>query len=176
MASSGRNPFNYSDSKTFCGCSYRVIKANIPSRIALRFLHKLIPEPFRYERSREAFRKRGYAFYPVGASKPKRVQGAFISEAEVERVVRFIKSQNVHNEYDEAVLEHMENDSSKFSQPPEDDLLEDAIEAVVEAGQASVSMLQRRFRIGYNRAARIIDSMEERGIVGASEGSKPRQV
>ncbi len=154
-----------------------VIKANIPSRIAFAVSSQVDSRTILDMSGAEKLLGKGdMLFYPVGASKPKRVQGAFISEAEVERVVRFIKSQNVHNEYDEAVLEHMENDSSKFSQPPEDDLLEDAIEAVVEAGQASVSMLQRRFRIGYNRAARIIDSMEERGIVGASEGSKPRQV
>ncbi|HHY91600.1 MAG TPA: DNA translocase FtsK, partial [Clostridiales bacterium] len=153
-----------------------VIKANIPSRIAFAVSSQVDSRTILDMSGAEKLLGKGdMLFYPVGASKPKRVQGAFISEAEVERVVQFIKSQNIHHEYDEGILENMENDSSQFSQPP-DDLLEDAIEAVVEAGQASVSMLQRRFRIGYNRAARIIDSMEERGIVGASEGSKPRQV
>jgi S-DNA-T family DNA segregation ATPase FtsK/SpoIIIE len=119
-------------------------------------------------------------FNPLGSGKPKRVQGAFISDSEVNDVIGFVKSQVEEAEYSEDVIERIERanipDAEKGNNDMDDDLLPEAIDLVVGAGQASVSMLQRRFRIGYNRAARIIDMMEERQIIGPSEGSKPRRV
>ncbi len=153
-----------------------VIKANIPSRIAFAVSSQADSRTILDMGGAEKLLGKGdMLFYPVGASKPKRVQGAFISDSEVEKIVDFIKNQNIHSEYEETILEHMESESPKFDQSS-DELLEDAIQTVIDAGQASISMLQRRFRIGYNRAARLIDDMEERGIIGGFEGSKPRQV
>ena len=119
-------------------------------------------------------------FNPLGTGKPLRVQGTFISDEEVNSVIDFVKTQTKEPEYAEKVIDRIEraNTSSSGSdeKSPEDELLPDAIEHVVHAQQASVSMLQRRFRIGYNRAARIVDEMEERQIVGPQDGSRPRQV
>ena len=115
-------------------------------------------------------------FYPSNLPKPIRVQGAFISDKEVKEVVDFLKSQN-EAEYDEEILttiqKEMENSSILENA---DELLPDAIYFVVDEGQASISLFQRKLKIGYARAARIIDQMEERGIIGGYEGSKPRKV
>ena len=116
-------------------------------------------------------------FYPLGAAKPERLQGAFISDSELENVIEYVKGQFKDEEvkYEEDIIEtisavkNMEHDD-------EDELLPEAIEFVVNNGQASSSMLQRKFKIGFNRAARMIDAMEERGIVGQNEGSRPRKV
>jgi S-DNA-T family DNA segregation ATPase FtsK/SpoIIIE len=116
-------------------------------------------------------------FYPIGEPKPLRVKGSFVSDTEVERVVEFIKTQGYSN-YDENIIEKI-NDNSKASDEnagDNDELLNQAIDMVVDAGQASVSLVQRKFKVGYSRAARIIDQMEARNIVGRFEGSKPRQV
>ena len=119
-------------------------------------------------------------FNPLGSGKPVRVQGAFISDKEVNDLIEFVKDQVEEAEYSENVMDSIERanmpDAEKGDRDLEDELLPDAIELVVQAQQASVSMLQRRFRIGYNRAARIIDMMEDRQIVGPSDGSRPRQV
>ena len=120
-------------------------------------------------------------FAPIGSSKPTRVQGSFISDEEVKRLIEYVKQQGTADEAAEAdVLDTIERantpDAEKGNRDLEDDLLPDAIELVVGAGNASVSMLQRRFRIGYNRAARIIDMMEDRQIVGPPDGSRPRSV
>ena len=119
-------------------------------------------------------------FNPLGSGKPLRVQGTFISDSEVNDVIDFVKSQMEDVEYSNNVLDSIEKAntsvSGKDDKDEEDEFLPDAIELVVDAQQASVSMLQRRFRIGYNRAARIIDMMEERQIIGPSDGSRPRQV
>ncbi len=115
-------------------------------------------------------------FYPLGAAKPVRLQGAFISENESEKVIDFVKDQiNEEIKYEEEIMDTISKATIAKSND-EDDLLSEAIEFVVESGQGSASMLQRKFKIGFNRAARLIDSMEERGIVGQSEGSKPRKV
>ena len=123
-------------------------------------------------------------FAPIGASKPKRVQGCFVDDEEVENVVEFIKN-NRACEYDESIAQEIENNSitennsSKAianEDSDQDPMLEEAIKCVVEAGQASTSLLQRRLRLGYARAGRLIDEMEAIGIVGPHEGSKPRQV
>ena len=115
-------------------------------------------------------------FYPLGETKPIRIQGAFISEEESEKVIEFVKSQVKEEiKYEENIQNNFLNQETLKSSN-DDELLKDAIEFVIDSNQASSSMLQRRFKIGFNRAARLIDSMEERGIVGKSEGSKPRKV
>ena len=123
-------------------------------------------------------------YFPTGEMKPQRMQGAFVSDSEVENIVTFIKGSS-EAKYNEDIIEHIEKQGkvNKGMEDPEgedsddaDALLDAAIELVVDMGQASASMLQRRFRIGYSRAGRIIDQMEARGIVSGYEGSKPRQV
>ena len=124
-------------------------------------------------------------FYPAGAPKPTRIQGAFVSDGEVEKIVDFIKS-NGEATYNEDILESIENSGKsdkekdlEAEQREDDDVdpfLMEAIEVVVETGQASTSFIQRRFKVGYARAGRIIDQMEERGIISGFQGSKPREV
>ena len=113
-------------------------------------------------------------FYPVGASKPQRVQGAFISDQEVAKLVEFWHNQ-AEPRFDEAILKVQPKTKDDPTEEV-DELFYQALELVVETGQASASYLQRRFRIGYTRAARIIDQLAARGYVGPSEGSKARQV
>jgi S-DNA-T family DNA segregation ATPase FtsK/SpoIIIE len=113
-------------------------------------------------------------YLPVGASKPVRVQGAFLSDEEVEAVVDFVRNQEKAN-YQEEMVPELE-EQTEASNEVEDELYNQAVQIVVEAKQASVSLLQRRMRIGYTRAARLIDSMEAKGIVGPYEGTKPREV
>jgi len=116
-------------------------------------------------------------YNPLGMGKPVRVQGAFVSDEEVNKVIEHVKSQGHTVEYSADVIHSIEKSNVSVSDEEDgDELLADAIDLVVQAGQASVSMLQRRFRIGYNRAARIVDMMEARGIVGPADGSRPRQV
>ena len=158
-----------------------VIKANIPSRIAFAVSSQVDSRTILDMAGAEKLVGKGdMLFNPLGSGKPTRVQGAFISDNEVNSVIAFVKSQVEETEYSETVLDKIEQantpDAEKGNRELDDELLPDAIELVVGAGQASVSMLQRRFRIGYNRAARIIDMMEERQIIGPSEGSKPRKV
>jgi S-DNA-T family DNA segregation ATPase FtsK/SpoIIIE len=111
-------------------------------------------------------------FLPVGASKPIRVQGAFLSDEEVERIVDFVIDQQKAQYQEEMIPQDINEEVEEV----EDDLYDDAVQLVLEMQTASVSMLQRRFRIGYTRAARLIDAMEVRGVVGPYEGSKPRTV
>ena len=142
-----------------------VIKANIPSRIA-----------FAVSSQTDSRTILDMLFYPLGASKPVRLQGAFISENESQNVIDFVKSQVKEEvKYEENIMDTISKVNMEKSSD-EDELLSEAIEFVVESGQGSASMLQRKFKIGFNRAARLIDSMEERGIVGPNEGSKPRKV
>ena len=120
-------------------------------------------------------------FSPIGSAKPTRIQGTFISDEEVNNLIEFVRSQAEVDEATEAdVLDSIERANSPAAdngtEDMGDELLPEAIEAVVSAGSASVSMLQRRFRIGYNRAARIVEMMEERQIVGPPDGSRPRQI
>ncbi len=164
-----------------------LIKANIPTRIAFAVSSQVDSRTIIDIGGAEKLMGKGdMLFFPTGAIKPERVQGCFVSDAEVEKVVAFLKSDH-RNDYDEDVINEIERQAAKEkaskSGMPEDavsddgdPMLEDAIECVVEAGQASTSLLQRRLRLGYARAARIIDMMEERKIVGPYEGSKPRQV
>lgn len=152
-----------------------VIKANIPSRIAFSVASQTDSRTILDMGGAEKLLGRGdMLFYPVGTNKPIRIQGAFVSEKEVERVVTFIKEQSGTPDYEDTIIEQLSQSSS--IPVDEDELFEDALRLVVEAQQASISMLQRRLRIGYSRAARLIDIMESKGFVGPYEGSKPRQV
>jgi S-DNA-T family DNA segregation ATPase FtsK/SpoIIIE len=154
-----------------------VIKANIPSRIAFAVSSQTDSRTILDTGGAEKLLGKGdMLFYPLRAAKPVRLQGAFISEGESERVIDFVKDQ-VKDEvqYEEDIIETISKVTTSKTDD-EDEFLHEAIELVVDSGQASASMLQRRFKIGFNRAARLIDSMEERGIVGQSEGSKPRKV
>jgi S-DNA-T family DNA segregation ATPase FtsK/SpoIIIE len=146
-----------------------LIKANIPSRISFAVSSQFDSRTILDMAGAEKL------FSPIGMAKPLRVQGAFISDTEVHKVIEFLKKQMPDQEYSADVLTRIE----RTVDPPDDDsdeLLQAAIETVVRAEQASVSMLQRRFRIGYNRAARLVDMMEARGIIGPSDGSRPRKV
>lgn len=154
-----------------------VIKANIPSRIAFAVSSQTDSRTILDLGGAEKLLGKGdMLFYPLGAAKPVRLQGAFISENESERVIDFIKNQVTEEvKYEDDIMDTISKTAAPKSSD-EDDLLADAIDFVVTNGQGSASMLQRKFKIGFNRAARLIDSMEERGIVGPSEGSKPRKV
>lgn len=154
-----------------------VIKANIPSRIAFAVSSQFDSRTILDMGGAEKLVGKGdMLFYPLGKGKPVRIQGTFITDNEVHSVIEFVKSQNTDEEYNDDVLHTIERVNTPAHNDDADELLPDAIDCVVKAKQASVSMLQRRFRIGYNRAARIIDMMEDRGIIGPSDGSRPRQV
>ncbi|QUH20782.1 DNA translocase FtsK [Alkaliphilus sp. B6464] len=153
-----------------------VIKANIPSRIAFAVASQADSRTILDMGGAEKLLGKGdMLFYPVGSSKPVRVQGAFISEKEVERVVTFIKDQVEIPNYEDEIIDQLDQNNINMSTDV-DELFNEALKIVIEGQQASISMLQRRLRIGYNRAARLIDEMESKGFVGPHEGSKPRQV
>jgi len=151
-----------------------LIKANIPSRIAFAVSSQMDSRTILDVGGAEKLVGRGDMLYmPVGYAKPVRVQGPFISDEEVEQLVYFLKKQ----EKPLFVEGITEGESNKPEEPEaEDELYLDAVRLFIESGQASISLLQRRFRIGYTRAARLIDLMEKRGAVGPFEGSKPREV
>lgn len=150
-----------------------VIKANIPSRIAFAVSSMTDSRTILDMGGAEKLLGRGdMLFLPVGASKPVRVQGAFLSDEEVEDIVNYVIGQQKAQYQEEMIPEDIPENTSEV----EDELYGDAVDLVVEMQTASVSMLQRRFRIGYSRAARLIDEMELRGVVGPYEGSKPRNV
>ncbi|MFQ3543274.1 DNA translocase FtsK [Halobacillus rhizosphaerae] len=150
-----------------------VIKANIPSRIAFSVSSQTDSRTILDSGGAEKLLGRGdMLFTPVGSSKPTRVQGAFLSDEEVERVVDFCVEQQKAQYQDEMIPE----EENEVKQEVDDELYPEAVEMVIEMQSASVSMIQRRFRVGYTRAARLIDAMEDNGIVGPYEGSKPRNV
>jgi S-DNA-T family DNA segregation ATPase FtsK/SpoIIIE len=155
------------------------IKANIPSRIAFAVSSNTDSRTILDMSGAENLLGRGdMLYFPTGANKPTRVQGAFITDDELARIVNFIKSESIPTDYQEEVTtQELSEDKKKHSsndEEVEDELFEDALRLVVSTHQASSSMLQRKFRIGYTRAARLVDTMEEKGIVGPAEGSKPR--
>ncbi len=161
-----------------------LIKANVPSRIAFAVSSQVDSRTILDSVGAEKLLGKGdMLFFPAGAPKPSRVQGAFVSDDEVEKIVDFIKSNGTAN-YSEDILESIENsnksDKELAAESAEDDdtdpFLMDAIQTVVETGQASTSFIQRRFKVGYARAGRIIDQMEERGVISGYQGSKPREV
>ncbi len=164
-----------------------VIKANIPTRIAFAVSSQVDSRTILDSAGAEKLLGRGdMLFAPYGSNKPSRIQGCFVSDEEVEKVVGFVKGRH-SSEYDDTIMEDIEaratmdkkdrgGASSSSDGDDNDPMLSAAIEFVVENGQASTSMLQRRLKLGYARAARLIDMMEERGIVGPYEGAKPRPV
>lgn len=163
-----------------------LIKANIPSRIALTVSTAVDSRTILDAVGAEKLLGRGdMLFAPVGVNKPVRVQGCYLADEEISSIVEFVKKTK-EIEYDESVLEEIERNAASESgrdggagdggEDAHDPMLEEAVKCVVEAGQASTSLLQRRLRLGYARAGRIIDEMEQLGIVGPHEGSKPRQV
>ncbi len=164
-----------------------LIKANIPSRIAFAVSSQVDSRTILDAGGAEKLLGKGdMLFFPVGAAKPVRIQGCFVSDKEVEKVVSFIKGSQTA-EYDDQIIEEIERQAENTGNKQnsgnsgggldaDDEILPAAIECVVESGQASTSLLQRKLKLGYARAARIVDELEERGIVGPFEGSKPRQV
>ena len=166
-----------------------LMKANIPSRIAFAVASSLESRIILDNTGAEKLVGKGDMLYaPLGQGKPVRVQGCFISPEEIEQVVQFVK-QSGEAHYDNEVIAKIEESLQEKEKggkgagaaapeagEEEDELLPAAVEVVLETGQASVSMLQRRLKLGYSRAARLVDQMEERGIVGPFEGSKPRQL
>lgn len=158
-----------------------VIKANIPSRISFAVSSQIDSRTILDMAGAEKLLGRGdMLFSPIGSPKPIRVQGAFISDKEVEGIVSYIKSiYDASEEYDQEILQKIEKQgesSLSVDTGGDDELLNQAIELVIEHGQASTSLIQRKLKVGYARAARILDQMEAWGVVGPSEGSKPRQV
>ncbi len=161
-----------------------IIKANIPSRISFSVSSQIDSRTILDMSGAEKLLGKGdMLFYPVGAAKPRRVQGAFVSDEEVEHLLDFIKSQGQEMEANEEIITFTENaakeetkESAGNDGPQQDELLEQAVQTVLSTGQASSSSIQRRFRIGYTRAARLIDTMEELHIVGPNMGSKPREI
>ena len=153
-----------------------IIKANVPSRIAFAVSSGTDSRTIIDSNGAEKLLGRGDMLYlPMGENKPIRVQGAFISDQDVEAIVEFVTAQQGAN-YEEKMMVSDEEAETGASSEPQDELFDQAKELVVEMQTASVSLLQRRFRIGYNRAARLVDELEAHGIVGPSEGSKPRKV
>ncbi len=167
-----------------------VIKANIPSRIALKVASQVDSRTIIDSAGAEKLLGKGdMLYFPVGMPKPMRVQGCWVSDKEVERVVDFIKNSFILD-YDQSVIDEIEKQAELAAQKANkgkddddggdinvsDEKLDEAIEAVIEAGQASTSFLQRKLKLGYGRAARLIDTMEQLGVVGGYEGAKPRQV
>ncbi len=161
-----------------------IIKANVPSRIAFAVSSQVDSRTILDGSGAEKLLGRGdMLFSPVGSPKPTRVQGCFVTDKEIENIVQFVKqsqdssySQNVIDEIEKNAVAEKNSKSDDNAENSSDPMMKDAIQCVVEAGQASTSLLQRRLRLGYARAGRLIDEMEQMGIVGPHEGSKPRQV
>ncbi len=155
------------------------IKANIPSRISFAVASQVDSRTILDMGGAEKLLGKGdMLYYPVGASKPKRVQGAFISDSEIEALIEYIKEQERAQKDEQVIFPDLEvtEPASANKNSKEDELLEQAIMTVLETGQASASMLQRKFRIGFTRAGRLIDLMEEMKIVGPNAGSKAREI
>ena len=164
-----------------------LIKANIPSRIAFAVDNGINSRIILDENGAEKLLGKGDMLYkPIGANKPMRVQGCFVADGEVEAVVNYVKTNSVAAEYDQAAIADIENlaargnKSTNASEEEEDtgydELIVQAAELVIEQGQASTSMVQRRLSMGYARAGRVIDQLHSLGIIGPFEGAKPRQV
>ena len=159
-----------------------LIKANVPSRIAFAVSSQVDSRTILDQVGAEKLLGKGdMLYFPAGASKPTRVQGAFVTDGEVEKIVDFVKANGTAT-YSEDILETIENNNKsekEIEEDSEDDadpFLPEAIETVIEIGTASASLIQRKFKVGYARAARIIDQMEYRGIISGYQGSKPREV
>lgn len=156
-----------------------VIKANIPSRVSFAVSSGTDSRTILDQVGAEKLLGRGdMLYYPIGENKPVRVQGAFISEEEVENVVEFIKDSEEDVDYLEDIINHINSEATTEAALSNecDELLEDAMKLVVEYQQASTSFIQRKLRVGFNRASRIMDELEEHGIISEKDGSRPRQV
>ncbi len=160
-----------------------IVKANVPSRIAFAVSSQIDSRTILDMSGAEQLLGKGdMLFLPIGSNKPLRVQGAFVSDDELHRITEFIMRQEMPVNYTEEITEQALESDNKSNTSGEggtiidDELFEDALRLVLDLGQASASMLQRRFRVGYTRAARLVDTMEELGIVGPAAGSKPREV
>ena len=163
-----------------------IIKANVPSRIAFAVSSQIDSRTILDMAGAEKLLGKGdMLFYPIGAAKPVRVQGSFVSDKEVEKIVSFIKKDGGESQYSQKIIAQIENsiksdkerdEDARDEEDDADPLLTEAIEMVIDIGQASTSLVQRRLKVGYARAGRIIDQMEARGIISGFEGSKPRQV
>ena len=167
-----------------------LMKANIPSRIAFSVASAMESRIILDTQGAEKLVGKGdMLFAPIGSGKPLRVQGCFVSDGEVEAVTSYVKD-NYVADYDQTVLADIEKKAQQAGKKPSasvdaeptadelegDEMLPAAVDVILETGQASVSMLQRRLKLGYARAARIVDEMEEKGIVGPFQGSKPRDI
>ena len=166
-----------------------LMKANIPSRIAFAVASAMESRIILDTQGAEKLVGKGdMLFAPIGCGKPLRVQGCFVSDNEVEAVASYVK-ENYTTDYDQQIMEEIERKASQTGTKPAasdpeptaeelggDEMLPAAVDIILETGQASVSMLQRRLKLGYARAARIVDEMEEKGIVGPFQGSKPRTI
>ena len=157
-----------------------VIKANIPSRVSFAVSSGTDSRTILDQVGAEKLLGRGdMLYYPIGENKPIRVQGAFISEEEVENVVDFIKDSEEEVDYSEDIINHINSESNNESNVNNDDtdeLLDEAMKLVIDYQQASTSFIQRKLRVGFNRASRIMDELEEHGIISEKDGRKPRQV
>ena len=157
-----------------------VIKANIPSRVSFAVSSGTDSRTILDQVGAEKLLGRGdMLYYPIGENKPLRVQGAFISEEEVENVVEYIKNSEDDVDYSEDIINHINSESSNeaaMSSSDTDELLEEAMKLVIDYQQASTSFIQRKLRVGFNRASRIMDELEEHGIISEKDGSRPRQV
>lgn len=155
-----------------------LIKANIPSRIAFKVASQVDSRTILNSAGAEKLAGKGDMLYEPNGEERRRVQGVFVSNDEINAVIEFVKTQGGTADYSNDVMNKIENAGTAAGSVEDDgdELLPEVIELVVQSGQASASMLQRRFRIGYNRAARIIDMLEARGIIGPPDGSRPRQV
>ena len=166
------------------------MKANIPSRIAFAVASAMESRIILDTQGAEKLVGKGDMLYaPIGSGKPLRVQGCFVTDGEVESVAEYVK-ENYVADYNQAVLDEIEKKAQQTGKKPSsvsdpdpsdeelegDEMLPAAVDVILETGQASVSMLQRRLKLGYARAARIVDEMEEKGIVGPFQGSKPRSI
>jgi S-DNA-T family DNA segregation ATPase FtsK/SpoIIIE len=153
-----------------------IIKANFPARISFQVTSKVDSRTILDTIGAEHLLGAGdMLFLPPGSSKLTRIHGAFVSSAESKRIVEFLKKQGKPS-YDPSVLQEVKKEKEAAGEDKYDEKYDEAVAFVAENGQASISLIQRRFRIGYNRAARIIEKMEEQGVVGASDGIKAREV
>jgi S-DNA-T family DNA segregation ATPase FtsK/SpoIIIE len=153
-----------------------LIKANFPARISFQVSSKTDSRTILDTIGAEHLLGSGdMLFLPPGSSKMVRVHGAFVSEIEIQRVVSFLRKQGTP-EYVPSIVEEKEAKDGRAQEEPYDEKYDEAVAFVAETGQASISLIQRRFRIGYNRAARIVERMEAEGVVGPSDGVKPRAV
>jgi S-DNA-T family DNA segregation ATPase FtsK/SpoIIIE len=153
-----------------------LIKANFPTRLSFQVSSKIDSRTIIDTNGAEALLGNGdMLFLPPGTAKLQRIHGAYVSEEEVAKVIEFLKAQKAP-EYDHEVIESPEPDKSENGEQDYDERYDEAVALVTKTGQASISMVQRHLRIGYNRAARMIEVMEKEGIVGPSDGVKPREV